>query len=116
MRRPPGGFPPTPVRIVDAQAKQSILVKGTVRNPDGNLRSSQFVRARIVWKTAEGLVVPVTAMSRVNGQYCVFVAENADGKLVAHQRLIKVGPIAGDSYPVLYVVVKSLTERRRHDA
>ena len=44
------------------EATQSILVKGTVRNPDGTLRSSQFVRARIVWKTADGLVVPVTAV------------------------------------------------------
>jgi hypothetical protein len=31
----------------------------------------------------------------------VFVAENADGKLVAHQRGIKVGSIVGDDYPVL---------------
>ena len=87
------------------EATQSILVKGTVRNPDGALRSSQFVRARIVWKTSDGLVVPVTAVSRVNGQYFVFVAEAADGKdknkLIAHQRAIKVGSIVGDDYPVL---------------
>jgi RND family efflux transporter MFP subunit len=87
------------------ESTQSILVKGTVRNPDGALRSSQFVRARIVWKTANGLVVPVTAVARVNGQYFVFVAESADGKdnskLVAHQRAIKVGSIVGDDYPVL---------------
>jgi RND family efflux transporter MFP subunit len=83
------------------EATQSILVKGTVQNPDGSLRSSQFVRARIVWRTAEGLVVPVTAVARVSGQYFVFVAEEADGKLVARQRLIRVGPIVGDSYPVL---------------
>jgi RND family efflux transporter MFP subunit len=83
------------------EATQSILVKGTVKNPDGKLRSSQFVRARIVWKTVEGLVVPVTAVSRVNGQYFVFMAEEAEGKLVAHQRVIKVGQIVGDAYPVL---------------
>jgi RND family efflux transporter MFP subunit len=80
---------------------QSILVKGAVRNTDGRLRSSQFVRARIVWRTVDGLVVPVTSVARLNGQYFVFVAEDAEGKLVAHQRIIKVGPIAGDSYPVL---------------
>ena len=87
------------------EATQSILVKGTVQNPNGRLRSSQFVRARIVWKTAEGLVVPVTAVARVNGQYFAFVAESAEGKdntkLVAHQRAIKVGSIVGDDYPVL---------------
>jgi RND family efflux transporter MFP subunit len=80
---------------------QSILVKGAVRNPGGTLRSSQFVRARILWKTAEGLVVPVTAVARISGQYFVFVAEGADGKLVARQRGIRVGPIVGDAYPVL---------------
>ena len=83
------------------EATQSILVKGTLKNADGKLRSSQFVRARIVWKTVEGLVVPVTAVSRVNGQYFVFMAEETEGKLVAHQRVIKVGQIVGDSYPVL---------------
>ena len=85
---------------VDDQT-QSVLVKGVVRNPGGRLRSSQFVRARIVWKTAEGLVVPVTAVVRINGQFFAFVAEDGGGKLVAKQRAIKVGPIAGDAYPVL---------------
>lgn len=83
------------------EATQSILVKGTVKNPDATLRSSQFVRARIVWKTDQGLVVPVTAVGRISGQFFVFVAEDADGKLVAHQRIIKLGPIVGDDYPVL---------------
>jgi RND family efflux transporter MFP subunit len=85
---------------VDAET-QSVLVKGTVGNPDGRLRSSQFVRAVIVWRTVPGLVVPVTSVSRVSGQYFVFVADNAGGKLVARQRTIKVGPIVGDNYPVV---------------
>jgi RND family efflux transporter MFP subunit len=85
---------------VDEQT-QSVLVKGVVPNPKGTLRSSQFVRARIIWKTAQGLVVPVTAVLRINGQYFVFVAEDAGGKLVAHQRGIRVGPIVGDNYQVL---------------
>ena len=93
---------------VDNQT-QSILVKGIVRNPGETMRSSQFVRARIIWKTAEGLVVPVTAVLRINGQYFAFVAQEepdmaAGGgrtRLVAKQRAIKVGPITGDAYPVL---------------
>ena len=80
---------------------QSVLVKGIVKNPDGALRAMQNVRARIIWKTADGLVVPVTAVLRLSGQMFVFVAEDAGGKLVAKQRAIKVGPIAGDNYPVL---------------
>jgi len=85
---------------VDDQT-QSILVKGQVLNPGGTLRAMQYVRARIVWKTTPGLVVPVTAVLRVSGQFFAFVAEEAGGKLVAKQRAIKVGPIMGDNYPVL---------------
>ena len=84
---------------VDDQT-QTILVKGIVRNPDGTLRSSQFVRARIVWRTAPGIVIPVTAVLRISGQYFAFVAEDANGKLVARQRAIRVGPIVGDNYTV----------------
>ena len=85
---------------VDDQT-QSILVKGQVRNPAGTLRAMQYVRARIVWKMSQGLVIPVTAVLRVSGQFFAFVAEDAGGKLVAKQRAIKVGPITGDNYPVL---------------
>jgi RND family efflux transporter MFP subunit len=85
---------------VDDQT-QSVLVKGQVRNPDGKLRAAQYVRARIIWKTTEGLVVPVTAVLRISGQFFAFVVEEAGGKMVAKQRAIKVGPIAGNNYPVL---------------
>ena len=85
---------------VDDQT-QSVLVKGAVRNPDLTLRASQFVRARIIWKTTAGLVIPVTAVLRINGQYFAFVAEDANGQLVARQRAVKLGAIAGDNYAVL---------------
>jgi RND family efflux transporter MFP subunit len=90
---------------VDEQT-QSVLVKGLLRNPDLALRASQFVRARIVWKTGEGLVIPVTAAMRINGQYFAFVGEESkgpDGKtaLVAKQRPIKIGSIVGENYAVL---------------
>jgi RND family efflux transporter MFP subunit len=80
---------------------QSVLVKGQVANAGGALRSMQYVRAQIVWKTTSGLVVPVTAVLRINGRYFAFVAEDAGGKLVARQRAITVGPIVGDNYAVL---------------
>ena len=85
---------------VDDQT-QSVLVKGAVRNPDLTLRASQFVRARLVWKTTSGLVIPVTAVLRISGQYFAFVAEDANGKLVARQRAVKLGSIVGDNYAVL---------------
>src|SRR5439155_7419334 len=83
------------------ETTQSILVKSTVANPGGRLRAMQYIRARIVWKTSSGIAIPVTAVLRISGQYFAFVAEDAGGKLVARQRAIKVGPIAGDNYPVL---------------
>jgi len=93
---------------VDDQT-QSVLVKGQVPNAAGKLRSSQYVRARLVWKTSEGLVVPVTAVLRINGQFFAFVAEEAPpgqggasgAPLVARQRAIRVGTIVGNNYPVL---------------
>lgn len=81
-------------------ATQTVLVKGQVANPDGRLRAAQFVRARLIWRTAPGLVVPVTAVLRVNGQFFAFVAERANGALVARQRPITVGPIVGNDYVV----------------
>jgi RND family efflux transporter MFP subunit len=85
---------------VDDQT-QAVLVKGTVQNPGGRLRAMQYVRARIIWKTSQGLVVPVTSVLRINGRFFAFVAEDAGGKLVAKQRAITVGPIVGDNYPIL---------------
>ncbi len=85
---------------VDDQT-QSILVKGLVHNPNGALRASQYVRARIVWKTTEALVVSVTAVLRISGQFFAFVVEDTGGKPIAKQRAITVGPIIGESYPVL---------------
>jgi len=85
---------------VDDQT-QSVLVKAAVANGGGALRPAQYVRARIVWKTTDALVVPVTAVLRINGQFFAFVAEGAGGALVARQRPITVGPIAGQNYPIL---------------
>lgn len=83
------------------QGTRSVLAKGTVRNPSGRLRSAQYVRARIVWSAREGLSVPVLSVLRLSGQAFVFVADGADGKLVARQRAVKLGPIHDDTYVVL---------------
>jgi RND family efflux transporter MFP subunit len=97
---------------------QSVLVKGVVANPAGALRGSQYVRVRVVWRTAESLVIPVTAVLRVNGQYFAFVAEPAKAEggapsprgtgeargappLFARQRPVTLGQIAGNHYVVL---------------
>ena len=66
------------------------------------LRSSQFVRARIVWKT--GRRAGRAGHRGAADQRPVLRVRRRGrrgGKLVAKQRAIKVGPIAGDNYPVL---------------
>jgi RND family efflux transporter MFP subunit len=80
---------------------QTVLAKAVVANPGGRLRSNQFVRARITWATRPGLVVPVLAVLRLNGQPFVFVAEEQQGQLVARQRAVRLGPITGDRYTVV---------------
>ena len=82
---------------VDNQT-QSVLVKGTVPNPAGALRASQYVRARIVWTTNNALVVPVTAVLRINGQFFAFVAEKGEQGLIARQKAVQVGEIIGNDY------------------
>ena len=82
-------------------ATQTILVKALVSDRKRSLRTAQFIRARVVWGSHEGSVVPVLAVTRIGGQYFVFVAENQDGKLVAHQRPLKIGDIVGNDYVVL---------------
>jgi multidrug efflux pump subunit AcrA (membrane-fusion protein) len=79
---------------------QAVLVKGIVTNT-GGLRSDQFVRARIVWKTTKGLLIPVVAVSRISGQYFAFVAEGKEGALVAKQRSVKLGAMVGNDYILL---------------
>ena len=78
---------------------QSVLAKGIVTNP-GSLRSQQFVRAVVVWRTDEGLLIPVLSVTRINDQYFVFAAEEKDGGLVATQLPVRVGQIVGNDYVV----------------
>lgn len=81
---------------------QTVLAKGLLKGTDSNaLRSAQYVRARIVWKTTQSLVVPVVAALRLSGQYFVFAVETKDGKTVARQRPVKLGAIVGDDYLVV---------------
>lgn len=85
---------------VDSQT-QTILVKATVPNDNGLLRTSQLAHVRVVWGTHPGIEIPVLAVSRITGQFFVYVAEENNGKSVAHQRQVKVGPMDGNNYVVL---------------
>jgi RND family efflux transporter MFP subunit len=80
---------------------QSVLVKAPLAG-DAPFRTDQFVRAHLLWATAPGLTAPLVAVSRINGQYFVYVAEKGDGgMLVARQRAVQLGSIVGNDYLVL---------------
>jgi RND family efflux transporter MFP subunit len=82
-------------------ATQTVLVKTPAGARGGALRSDQFVRARVIWSTAPALTVPVGAVSRISGQYFVFLAvPEAGGVLVAHQRPVAVGATVGNDYVI----------------
>lgn len=80
---------------------QALLVKAPADQAENVLRSMQLVRARISWSTHPGVTVPVVAVSRISGQFFAFVAEQQDGKTVARQRPLQLGPIDGNDYTVL---------------
>jgi RND family efflux transporter MFP subunit len=107
-----------PVEIVDAEgrvlarnpitfiapraddATQSVQVKARLEIMPPDVRVLQYVRARIVWSEDPALTVPVTAVSRLAGQYFVFVAEGGEQGAVARQKPVVVGEIVGDDYVV----------------
>ena len=80
---------------------QTVLAKAPIANNNDKLRNAQFIHARIVWGTQQRTVVPILAVSRLGGQYFAFVAEQQDGKTVAHQKPLQVGDMTGNNYVVL---------------
>jgi RND family efflux transporter MFP subunit len=82
-------------------ATQTVLAKAKIANNNDKLRNSQFIRARVVWGTHQGPSVPILAVSRIGAQYFAFVAEEQNGKLVAHQKALRIGDMVGNDYVVL---------------
>lgn len=107
-----------PVRLVDDTGKvlatnpitfvsptvdtgtQSVLAKAALVEGRGQFRADQFVRARVVWSTAPGLTIPVTAVTRINAQFFAFVAEKNGQGLQAKQKPVQLGEIIGNDYVV----------------
>jgi multidrug efflux pump subunit AcrA (membrane-fusion protein) len=79
---------------------QSVLAKAALVDGRNQFRSDQFVRARIVWTEAPGLVIPVTAVTRVAGDFFAYVAEKQGEGLVAKQKRVQLGEIIGNDYVV----------------
>jgi RND family efflux transporter MFP subunit len=95
--------------FVSAQASstsQTIQTRARFPNSNGNLRDAQYVRARLIWKTQPGILVPTEAVSPIGGQNFVYVAAtktDKEGKTqgIAHQVPVTLGSIQGQSYQVV---------------
>jgi multidrug efflux pump subunit AcrA (membrane-fusion protein) len=106
---------------VDPQA-QSVLAKAVFENPRGRLRADQYTRARVIWSTRPGVLVPTSVISRLGGRDFVFVAtpfknsgckalaqSDFGGKgqqpdpeqIVAAQKPVKLGKIIGNDQEIL---------------
>jgi len=80
---------------------QTVLAKAAISNSGRQFRTDEFVNARITWRSTKGIVIPVLATSRINGQFFVFLAANGPKGTVARQQQIQVGDIIGNNYVVL---------------
>lgn len=90
---------------IDPQS-QSILVKASFDNSSGSLRTDQYVQARIIWDTRPGVVIPVTAISRMAGKNFVFVVEKAPtsdnpANIIARQTPVELGKITDNKQEIL---------------
>jgi RND family efflux transporter MFP subunit len=81
-------------------ATQTVLAKSLLRTAPPSVKVQQFVRTRIIWRSMPGLLIPVTAVTRVNGQYFCFVAEPVGEGFVARQHPVQVGEVQGNNYVV----------------
>jgi len=79
---------------------QGILAKAPVHATPEILRNAQLIKARVIWSTSPMAVVPVLAVTRQGGQSFVFVAQQENGHLVAHQTAVTLGDTVGNSYSV----------------
>ncbi|WP_392534292.1 efflux RND transporter periplasmic adaptor subunit [Nostoc sp. C117] len=115
-----------PVQMLDAQGKtiatgkvnfispdasldsQTVLAKATFgNNYRSQLLNRQSVQTKVIWQERPGILIPVTAVSRLGGETFVFVAEAPQDskpgapKLVAQQKPVKLGVIEGNNYQVI---------------
>ncbi|GAB4376747.1 MAG: efflux RND transporter periplasmic adaptor subunit [Elainellaceae cyanobacterium] len=88
--------------------QQAVLAKASFPNQQGQLKDGQFVRARIVWQSGPGILVPTEAVTRIAGQTFVYVAQAAEPtpeseqpQQTVRQQPVTLGAIQGNSYQVI---------------
>src|SRR5271154_1097583 len=79
---------------------QTVLAKAIIP-AQANLRTAQQVRAQLVWGSHTGTVIPILAVTRINGEVFAFLAVKEGNGVMARQKLLKVGDTVGNDYAVL---------------
>jgi multidrug efflux pump subunit AcrA (membrane-fusion protein) len=79
---------------------QTILAKAIVP-PQAGLRVAEQARATVTWSVHEGTVIPILAVSRINGQFFAFITSKEGNGLVARQKVVNVGETVGNDFVVL---------------
>ncbi|HUN88595.1 MAG TPA: efflux RND transporter periplasmic adaptor subunit [Terriglobales bacterium] len=81
-------------------ALQGILVKAPIHGALERFRTSQLVKARVVWSTAPAPKIPVLSVARIGGQPFVYVAAQGQSGTVAKQKAVVLGDTIGNDYVV----------------
>ncbi len=86
--------------------ENSIIAKALLSNPTNEVKTGEFIKARLIWSQRPGVLIPTTAVFQVAGESFVYVAETLRSptnkpQIVAKQRRVKLGNIKGDNYQVL---------------
>jgi RND family efflux transporter MFP subunit len=86
-----------------ANDTQSVLVKSLFDNSRRQLRSDQFVKAKVIWDKRPGVLIPTTTVIRLGAETFVYVAESSSkrSQLVARLKPVELGSIQGNNYQVL---------------
>jgi RND family efflux transporter MFP subunit len=83
------------------ESSQSVLAKASIPNDHGVMRADQMVRAKVIWKIRDGLLIPTESVAHAGGQEFVFIAQDANGKnMIAKQVPVTLGDIEGTKYQV----------------
>lgn len=78
---------------------QLVVVKAVFDNT-AKLRPGEVVRARLVFGSADALLVPALSVVRQSGQAFVFVVGDKDGKTIVTRKPVQLGRLVDQSYVV----------------
>lgn len=86
--------------VIDKET-QTILVKALIPNPNGILKADQSVKARVIYDTQKGIVIPTSSVTHLGGQDFVYIVQNLKNKYSVKQQPVKLGKIFENKYVVL---------------